>query len=91
MNGRNYNDFKVATVRPEPVEGCSSIFARGSFFTYIPNLEHFFCQNQAFILFRGGRSLGTRGGQYAKKYRRGIAGLHALSIHEKIKGFSGKT
>jgi hypothetical protein len=51
MNGRNYNDFKVATVRPEPVEGCSSIFARGSFFTYIPNLEHFFCQNQTFILF----------------------------------------
>ena len=26
MNGRNYNDFKVATVRPEPVEGCSFIF-----------------------------------------------------------------
>jgi hypothetical protein len=30
MNGRNYNDFKVATVRPEPVEGCSSIFVIGS-------------------------------------------------------------
>jgi hypothetical protein len=27
MNGRNYNDFKMATVRPEPVEGCLSLFA----------------------------------------------------------------
>jgi hypothetical protein len=30
MNGRNYNDFKMATVRPEPVEGCSSLFTKGS-------------------------------------------------------------
>jgi len=26
MNGKNYNDFKMATVRPEPVEGCLPIF-----------------------------------------------------------------
>jgi hypothetical protein len=25
MSGRNYNDFKMATVRPEPVEGCFSV------------------------------------------------------------------
>ena len=30
MNGRNYTDFKMATVRPEPVEGWIFIFARGS-------------------------------------------------------------
>ncbi len=36
MNGRNYNDLKMATVRPEPVEGCFSIFARGSSWVTIP-------------------------------------------------------
>jgi hypothetical protein len=30
MNGRNSIDFKKATVRPEPVEGCFSVFARSS-------------------------------------------------------------
>ncbi|EKD40771.1 MAG: hypothetical protein ACD_74C00185G0001 [uncultured bacterium] len=33
MNGRNYNDFKIATVRPEPVEGPFSIFTRGTIYT----------------------------------------------------------
>jgi hypothetical protein len=30
MNGKNYNDFKMITVRPEPVEGSFPLFARGS-------------------------------------------------------------
>jgi hypothetical protein len=33
MNGRNYNDFKITTVRPEPVEGHFYLFTRGTIYT----------------------------------------------------------
>ena len=37
MNGRNYNDFKMATVRPEPVEGC--FFAKGASVSFFSALR----------------------------------------------------
>lgn len=47
MSGGNRHDFKRAPVRPEPVEGCFSIFTKKTRTSQIPGARHKYTFNKA--------------------------------------------